>query len=257
MVPMIASFAELHRREFTETWAPQRDLLLRDWLEALHFFLCRTAVQNGNGKPPANGRSVKRILLAFFSDGTRSTAEGYAEAWQRQWIPRDPDWYGFTMRGNRLLSALREVRGLNKHHREMVLDVLRFIHGIPGMNLVKHSISSFHRGGMKAHYRELQEIRRVDPRSASSYLGDLLMLYGIKANDSGGNVTTQPVDQWVRLVSSALGFIHPNDSDVSARTKILRECASAGVPSSEFFAGARYLGAHSPRIARMLLQLGT
>lgn len=255
MVQTVASFAELHRREVAETWASRREVLPRDWLEALNFFLRRVSLPYGNGGPLAHYEPVKIALLDFFSDGAQSKVERYEEAWRNQWIPHRPDWSGFPAKGNRLLSMLCDTKILKKAQREMILDVLRFIRGIPELNLVKHSLFSIRRGKIMEHHRELREIRRIGSRSASSYLGDLLILYGIKRNGSDRTGTTQPVDRWVRSISSELGVIHSNDSDASARAKILRECDSAGVASSDFFAGARYLGANSPRIARILLEI--
>lgn len=256
MVQRIASFAELHRRNIIETWASRKDVLSRDWFEALNFFLCHVFLQDGNGKtPPAYYEPAKTALLEFFSDGTHSKAKIYEEAWRNRWIPHRPDWSGFATRNNRLIGALNDAKVVKKRHREMILDVLQFLRGIPELNLVKHSISSINHGKIMEHHKELREIRRIGSRSVSSYLGDLLILYGIKPNDSDRITTTQPMDHWVRSISFELGLIHPNDSDASARAKILRECDSAGVASSDFFAGARYLGANSPRIARVLLEI--
>lgn len=46
-----------------------------------------------------------------------------------------------------------------------------------------------------------------------------------------------------------------HDSDTSARAKILRACDNTRVPSSDYFAGARYLGTNSPQIARVLMEI--
>ncbi len=255
MVRKIASFAELYQREIAETWAPGRDVLTGDWFKALNFFLCRVLLQVENGLSLTYYGTLDTALRNFFSGDLQSKTTMYEEAWHNQWIPHRDDWSICSEESNRLLDALREAKGLKKRHYEMVLDVLRFLRGIPELNLVKYSIACIKDGKITGHHRELQEIRRVGSRPASSYLGDLLILYGMTPTDTLSMATTQPMDRWVRSISCELGLIRLTDSDTSARAKILRECDKTRVPSSDYFAGARYLGTNSPQIARVLLEI--
>lgn len=245
----IALLAERYRDEILEEWMPRKNIFMEDWFEALDFFLSHVFYQGRRDELSTRYyEATKQALRVYFSEAPETRASRYEQAWGNKWIPHDPDWKAFVRDNNPLMFALAKAEAGKKRAQEMVLDTLRFIRELRKRNVVNFSHTRVAAGEIAKHYQELQGIWQVGPKTSSFYLRDLCSLYDLKVSDSV-SVATQPVDTWVRTISSQLGIIDPKDDDTTARAKIVRVCKRARVSSSDFNAGAWYLGSNSLRIA--------
>jgi hypothetical protein len=187
-------------------------------------------------------------LASVLSGDPTARATGFDEAWRKRWIPQDRNCSGVSIEGNAVLDGLIGHGVGKRRDRLMVLDALRFIRSLPNWNIVIHSLDQIRAGNLRRHYEELQQIVQVGPETAAFYLRDLCTLFGVdlKGDDS---LVTQPIDTWVTRIAEHLGVTGSGEQDDVVRKRIVEACAIAGVSSSEFNAGAWYLGTHSFALA--------
>lgn len=250
LILAVADLSERYKHEYLdEQWCSKRQRLLSDWFDALKFFLEHVFYQGRNDS--LSKRYCEKawsVLESHFTGSSESRARSFTKAWDARWIPHEPIGKGSKPLAGPIAEALESERAGKRGDREMVMDTLRYIHGLPQLNVVRYSCDQVSHGGIPAHYEELQKIRQVGPKTASLYLRDLCFIYDLKP-DPRDFVTTQPIDTWVRTISMRLGIITGSEVDLVVRERILEACRSAGVSPLDYNAGAWFLGKNSLTVA--------
>lgn len=247
LVGVLEHFGRRYVEEFlvANGWEPER--LRADWYFALKFLLWRLYFQ---GRRDEISERFCRAMTScldkqFLSEPTAQfeqladrgaipTATGW---WDVRDLDRGPLWQKF----DRTMGKGRD--------REMVLDVLRYIRGLPGHNIVTHTLGEIEAGRIHDHRQQLMELRGVGEKTSAFYLRDVIFLFDIRlAPDQLREI--QPVDTWVRqLVAAVVG----PDADPA---EWLAAQAQAGYNAGLLNAGAWYLGKHSFQLLVSLLASG-
>lgn len=255
LLKQIAALAQRYNDEILSEWGRGRDLQ-KNWFKAFNFFLAYVYYQGRSDTlSDRYYENAIKALRRHFGAGAGSQGR-LREAWKAKWIPHDPDWHVYAGARNPIWKALTVANAGKHRDREMVVDILRYVHGLVNHNVVTHSLREIRAGRILTHQADLQSIWQIGPKTSSFYLRDLCSLYGVELEADGAEAV-QPIDTWVWQICEAVGIAADSDDLPSVRRKLLAACDSAGVSASAFNTGAWYLGTHSLEIAIEFLKKPT
>ena len=208
------------------------ELMLQNWWQGLQYFLHYSFFQGRRDTisvkvQKAAMNVLKRYISAkSTSELTQLSRDNFAE----------------------LRKELKQVIGKSKIGRgrdiDMVISILDFASKLKEKNIVKYSISSIKKDGLKNHFYELQSIVSIGPKITSLYLRDLVCLYSLERFISKDDlVFLQPIDTWVRKVAFKTGIIDDSKlSEIEVRQKIVKTCQHLDLSTTKFNQGAWYVG---------------
>jgi len=237
----VSNFADKYNEQILSNWQKKSLDYKHKWMEALRFFFDHAFYQGRRDdlSKVFLDRSW-RVLEAKLSDNSSASEARYESLCQDGTIPDNPSWHKREV-SNRLLDELKREGVSKRGDRELVVDTLRFLRNLPGLNIVNRSISEIGCGRIAAHYQELQKIRYVGPKTAAFYLRDLCFVYSLEADD----LAVQPVDRWVKEIACRIKISLPKDREDAVGRKIVEACKHVGVSPLCFNAGAWYTGTHA------------
>ncbi len=150
------------------------------------------------------------------------------------------------------LEDLLKKEGVNNRvDRRMVFEVLKFISNSLKnyqSNIVKYTIELIEAGRIKEVFRVLNNIYGIGDKTASFYLRDVIIVYGLERKLTLEDFQhCQPIDTWIRQVTVKLGIIGES-WDVSRdlykiKSAIIKKCQMNNVSPLLFNAGAWMVGA--------------
>jgi len=220
-------------------------LYRNNWYEALLFFLSHLYMQGRRDEVSSMfWDEMKLCLDKVFSKNPKAVIESL---WNEGSIPKNPGLKDFDKKNSPLWNKFNRKMGKDRD-LEMVLDVIRFVHGIPKYNIVTYSIDQIRLGKIKSHRDDLQKIRQVGPKTSAFYLRDLVFLYEIKL-DHKDFISLQPIDTWVKQVRS---LIDPSDTKIHDDEWFVEQAGKA-YDSLRLNAGAWFLGKYSFPLSLALL----
>lgn len=100
-------------------------------------------------------------------------------------------------------------------------------------------------GEMETQFLRIVDIRGVGPKSTSTFLRDMLFIFGLEGNiNPTDRVYVQPIDRWLRLMSR---YVVPESNmeksaDWIVAGKVSKYCRRARVSSLRFNMGTTYFG---------------
>ncbi|HSR69780.1 MAG TPA: hypothetical protein VLU25_17755 [Acidobacteriota bacterium] len=252
-VRAIAGLEGRYRSEFLDSSPGRLALLDQDWLAGLLFFLEHVYPQGRNDDLSMRYyKSAENVICKWFRPVESKAEDAIKACAKQQWLPTRASWWTDGSFSSPLTKALSRENAGKRRDIEMVVDSLRFVLTLPDRNLVRFSRSEVRAGRVTEHYKLLQELRQVGPKTASLYLRDLCTLYSLTP-DPEQLVSILPVDTWVRQVCEWLGVVSADDTESLVRERIVDLCEAASVSPAEFNCGAWYLGRGSFRLCLELL----
>lgn len=161
-----------------------------------------------------------------------------------------------------LEARLREKIGKGKIGKEqdvqMTVSALRYVFGLPNLNIVAHSIECIKERKVEEHYKGLQNKRSknkagiigVADKIASFYLRDIVSLFRLETQvPEDHQYCLQPVDVWVRefaIISDIAKSRRDNLTTMKQiRDGILRICREHHCSPVQFNQGVWYAGSHA------------
>jgi len=238
--------------EFLAEEACDPSRLTSDWYYAFKFFLSKLYMQGRNDS--LSDRYLKNMtscLDQYFQIDPTSTLEAL---WQNQHIPHDAQWDNFEIEQSDLWQHFDNQMG-KRRDREMVIDVLRYLHSIPLYNIVNLSLNEIGAGRIQDHRNKLMQIWGAGPKTSAFYLRDVIFLFNCELTPED-SIELQPIDTWVKQVVNSLRNDQKNDMEISIEDLIVRYGGTAR-NSALLNAGMWYLGKHSFKLVLKLLTLGT
>jgi len=139
---------------------------------------------------------------------------------------------------------------------DMIFDTLEFISRLPDKNIAKYSvmIKNYKLGQLWYGLQKSKSkggIRSVGKKIASLYLRDLVTILGLEREVSYDHqVFLQPIDTWVRRITSKIG-IEETKNEMKLRRMIIERCwrvSQSAITAIRFNEGAWYIGSHSLEI---------
>jgi len=233
----LESLGEMYIRDFLND--PDNKDLTDDWYKAFMFFISHLYMQGRRDEVSEKFLAeMKKCLAKGLGD---SPAAALESLWNEGALPHEQITKEFNLKDSSLGRLFTREMGKGRD-LEMVLDALRYVHGVPEYNIVKYSLSKINQGKISDHRADLQKIRQVGPKVSAFYLRDLTFLFHIEL-DLKDCISLQPIDTWVRKVrkltdpSSANSKIKDDEWFVEQKKK--------GHDPALLNAGAWYLGKHS------------
>ncbi len=244
----LESFGNRYVTEHLSFWFKKRNALKTDWFKTLDFFLSRVYFQGRRDELSEKFYlTVQKALLRYFGNDLTSQTEKFKAAWGNRFIPHNAEWKKWAEKGNTLWNELKGAGAGKVRDIEMVLDILRFIQNCPSLNIVLYSLNEIGNARSRELYSDLQSIWQVGPKVSSFFLRDLAFLYDLKLSQTDFFII-QPIDTWVRQVTTRIGICSEKDSNETVTAKLLSACDKVGVDPKKVNAGAWYLGANSFKI---------
>lgn len=238
-------FGNRYVKEHLSFWIKKRNALKTDWFKALDFFLWRVYFQGRRDELSEQYYlAAQKALQTYFGNEPAQQKKKFKTAWDKGFIPHDPEWKKWSEQDNSLWKGLTQSKAGKSRDIEMVLDIFRFISSCPSLNIVLYSLNEIRNGKTQKLYSEIDSIWQVGPKVTSFYLRDLAFLYDIKLSPEDFFVI-QPIDTWVYQVAERIGIFSKKDSNAAVIKKLLVACDKAGVDPKKVNAGAWYLGANS------------
>lgn len=246
---VLDALAALGDRYVDEFLRPHWDIarLDADWFYALKFLLSRLYFQGRRDEVSEKFyRAMEACLDATFGKNPGSVLD---DLWRRSELPHDAHWTGFDPERSRLWQSFDGGMG-KRRDREMVLDALRYMHGLPKYNVLRHSLARIDAGTVVQHRAEIAALWGAGPKTSAFYLRDVVFLAGrrLAASDL---LALQPIDTWVDQVRMLIDPSAPAGYDAAANWFVAH--ADAGYDPARLNAGAWYLGKHAFRISLALL----
>ncbi len=219
--------------------------LQRDWYYAFKFLLLRLYFQGRRDEVSEQFyRAMEACLDATFGRNPSSVLD---HLWRRGELPKDAEWTGFDPARSRLWQSFNPTMG-KRRDREMVLDALRYVRGLPRYNVVRHSLARIDAGTVVHHRSEISALWGAGPKTSALYLRDVVFLTGrrVAARDL---LALQPIDTWVDQVRR---LVDPSAPAGYAAEWFVAQ-ADNGYDPGRLNAGAWYLGKHAFRLSLALL----
>lgn len=211
-----------------------------DWWLALRFwFGC--SFMRGRADAISVGFLDRAIqaLPRMFGDGARPDPKQLMQAREDGALI----WGAVTPESRKVMEALAEEGLSNRNDREMVIDSLRFVAGLPENNIAAWAIERVGAGAIRQAYAELDGIRYVGHKIASMFLRETVEVYGLAGDVAGDDwAYTFPIDYWVDKVCIELGLWEKLRDEIREATVAVRACADADVDPVRFNRGAWLLG---------------
>jgi hypothetical protein len=255
---MLCKIAEIGRRYYVNEIISQeihnREILRNDWYEALKFFFRKTFYQgrkdtistdflNKSLKSLDNylGQSVKEKESKLKE--CEEADEFEEENWERSNLSMNLHNDGVNKRGDRLMviSSLKFTLSLTEFNK----------------NLVNWGIYNIEKGNIAQAYEDINGIWSVGDKTASLFLRDLVSVFELEErlkHSIQDFLFLQPVDTWVRQVSTNIGIISNKDSDMTLKLNTLDICQKCNISPIEFNQGAWFIGARSFELILKLLR---
>jgi len=143
----------------------------------------------------------------------------------------------------------KQSRTGKERDREMTVDTLKFLTKNlqeRDYNMLKYAIHMIRNRETRKLYSRLVEIRQIGDKTASFFLRDVVTIYGLDDQLSEGDyILLQPVDTWVRKVSTKLGLTTEKTSDNELKSLIIKACLDNNISPMKLNQGMWYLGSHS------------
>lgn len=246
---ILDALAALGDRYVDEFLRPHWDVdrLHTDWYYAFKFLLSRLYFQGRRDEVSEQFYNAMAACLdAVFEKDSDSVLD---DLWRCGELPQDAEWTGFDAAQSRLWRAFDSSMG-KRRDREMLLDALRYVHGLTGYNVVRHSLASIDAGIVVQHRVEISSLWGAGPKTSAFYLRDVVFLTGrrLAATDL---LALQPIDTWVDQVRLLIDPSAPAGHDAAAQWFVRH--ADTGYDPAKLNAGAWYLGKHAFRVCLALL----
>lgn len=230
-----------------EGWDEER--LKNDWFHSLEFLIQHLYYQGRRDELSTRffecvWRCVEEIFLP-------EPTPVFESLWDSKFIPHDAGWHEYVEDDNPLWERVNSSTMGKTRDREMVLDCLRYVHGIDQYNVVKASLAAIEGGDLGDHRQDLMDIWGVGGKTSAFYLRDLVLLFGMKVMPSVF-LDLQPIDTWVAQVVQAVTGQSMNYEQVEQWINSQTEHHDVALLN----AGAWYLGKNAFRVALTLVGQG-
>jgi len=261
---MLSALEALGKRSFEQYLSEEKRHLsqLRDnWFDAFKFVLSRLYSQ---GRSDSLSRRYLDAMIecldkCFLRDG--DPAANLRTFWERSDIPHRAQWWvadaeqdRFQIEKSALWLRFDGTMG-KARDREMVLDVLRYVHTIEGHNVVRKTIEQVNAGRIRQHRDELMKLRSVGHKTSAFYLRELVWLFGLEPALKDV-IHILPIDTWVRQVVAALSR-HSRDGKGSSPEEWFAQNCRDTRQAMLVNAGMWYMGTHSFELMLALLADGS
>ena len=187
-------------REYLEHQGWEQNRLKKDWFYAFKFFIQHLYYQGRRDELSA--RFFESMWSCLQNNFMPDPTKILDASWEQQQIPHDPDWEDEAKEGNPLWDRFDRTMGKTRD-REMVLDCLRYIHGIDQYNVVRLSLKAIEENTLLDHRCQLMKLWGVGPKTSAFYLRDIVLLFDLKVAPADF-LALQPVDTWVQQVVQAI-----------------------------------------------------
>ena len=136
---------------------------------------------------------------------------------------------------------------LNKGIIAGMLELAQEIYSIDAQGSVAGWILSgvLSTGRIEPQFLRVVDIRGVGPKTTSTYLRDMVLLFGIEGQvDNADKLFLQPIDRWIRMIASQIVTEVNIDETVDwvLAGKLNRYTRKSGISGIRFNMGATYFG---------------
>lgn len=145
-----------------------------------------------------------------------------------------------------LLQALESAGVGNGRDRRMVLEILDYVSGMDGSDVIEYTKRSIRDGRLPEVFEELRDIYNVGPKKATLFLRDVVSHWDLEDNVEGHEYRYLiPIDTWVFKICDAIGILTTESPRWDTNSQEIVEACGDEVSPLALDQGAWYLGANS------------